>query len=219
MRWLQCVAACLLLFGCLSGAQAGSYEDFFRAIVTDDTAVVRDLLRRGFDPNTRDPSGQDPLYLALRQPALKVAEVLVTWPKTKVDLRNQADETPLMMAALKGHVDLARALIVREADVNKPGWTPLHYAATSGHVAMIELLLDNHAYIDAESPNGSTPLMMAARYGSLAAVQALLDAGADSTIKNQLGMTAIDFANSASRPDVADLIAQQHRKQRPAGKW
>ena len=57
------------------------------------------------------------------------------------------------------------------ADVNKPGWTPLHYAATHGHLAIMDLLLEEHAYIDAESPNGTTPLMMAAHYGTPAAVK------------------------------------------------
>ena len=102
-----------------------------------------------------------------------------------------------MMAALKGHLDLVKKLIDRGADVNKPGWTPLHYAATSGHLAIMELLLEHHAFIDAESPNGTTPLMMAAHYGTPAAVKLLLEAGADPTMKNQLGLTAIDFAHRA----------------------
>jgi len=39
------------------------------------------------------------------------------------------------------------------------------------------LLLDEHAYIDAASPNGTTPLMMAAHYGTPSAVKLLLEAG------------------------------------------
>ena len=86
-----------------------------------------------------------------------------------------------------------KALIARGADVNKTGWAPLHYAASAGtpqHTAIIALLLENHAYIDATSPNGTTPLMMAAHYGSNDAVQLLLDEGADPTLKNQLGLSA-----------------------------
>ena len=124
-----------------------------------------------------------------------------------------------MMAALKGQVDLVKKLIERNADVNKTGWTPLHYAATNGHLAIIELLLENHAYIDAESPNGTTPLMMAAHYGSPAAVKLLLEAGADPGLKNQLGLTAADFAKRANRQDAADLIAGAVRGAQPKGKW
>jgi len=121
--------------------------------------------------------------------------------------------------ALRGHIDMARKLIARGADVNKTGWTPLHYAATSGHVPLIDLLLENHAYIDAESPNGTTPLMMAAQYGSTEAVKLLLESGADATIKNQLGMTAVDFAQRASRPDAIALITTKIKAGQPKGKW
>ena len=185
----------------------------------DNPAAITALLQRGFDPDTPDPKGLPGLYLALRDSSLKAAQALIDWPKTNVDARTPQDESPLMMAALKGHLELARKLIGRDADVNKTGWTPLHYAATNGHVAIIELLLERHAYIDAESPNGTTPLMMAAHYGSTAAVKVLLDAGADPKLRNQLGLSAIDFANRAGRRDSAELIAAFVRKSQPKGKW
>lgn len=198
---------------------AGSYEDFFVAIKQDDGGAITNLLRRGFDPNTPNPEGLPGLYLALREPSLKVAEALIAWPKTNVEIRTAQDESPLMMAAFKGHLELAKKLIERGADVNKTGWAPLHYAATNGHLAVMELLLDNHAYIDAESPNGTTPLMMAAHYGTPAAVKLLLQAGADASLKNQLGLTAIDFAHRANRKDSAELIAASVRAAQPKGKW
>ncbi len=200
-------------------ANAGSYEDFFIAIKRDDPATITALLNRGFDPNTRDPDGLPGLYLAVREPSLKAAEALIAWPKSNVEVRTAQDESPLMMAALKGHLDLARKLIARDADVNKPGWTPLHYAATNGHVAVISLLLEHHAYIDAESPNGTTPLMMAAHYGSPETVKLLLEAGADPALKNKLGLTAIDFAQRANRTDSAALIAAFVRGKQPKGQW
>ena len=209
----------LVVFMWFSSAQAGSYEDYFQAIKQDDPQVVTSLLARGFDPNALNPAGIHGLMLAMQEGSLKVADVLTEWPKTQVEWRSPKDESPLMIAALKGHTDLARKLIARGADVNKPGWAPLHYAATNGHLAMIELLLDQHAYIDAPSPNKSTPLMMAALYGTPAAVKLLLDAGADATIRNELGLTAIDFANRAQRKDAAELIAAAIRSKGPRGKW
>lgn len=202
-----------------SSSFAGSYDDFFSAIKRDDARAVRTLLERGFDPDTLDPKGLSGLYLALREPSPKVAAALIEWPKTNVEIRTRDDESPLMMAALKGHLDLARQLIDRGADVNKTGWTPLHYAATGGHLAIMELLLEHHAYIDAESPNGTTPLMMAAQYGSIDAVKLLLEAGADPRLKNQLGLSAIDFAHRVNRAEAAELIAQAVRRAQPKGKW
>ena len=209
----------LYIFIGFSGASAGSFDDFFTAVNRDDPVTLESLLKRGFDPNTSNAQGQYGLFLALREGSLKVARVLVDWPGTRVETRNAADESALMMAALKGHVDLARRLIARGADVNKTGWAPLHYAATGSHAALISMLLDAHAYIDAESPNGTTPLMMASQYGSAAAVRQLLEAGADASLKNQLGLTAQDFALRSGRQEVFDMIAGHLRKQRPAATW
>jgi hypothetical protein len=209
----------LILAICFSAANAGSYEDFFRAVMQDDDGEVAALLQRGFDPNTVDPKGLSGLYLALREPSPKVAAMLIAWPKTNVEIRTAEDESPLMLAALKGQLDMVRRLIARGADVNKTGWAPLHYAATNGHLEIMQLLLDENAYIDAESPNGTTPLMMAAQYGSAPAVKLLLDAGADPRLKNKLGLTAIDFAYRAGRQESADLIAEAIRRAQPKGKW
>ena len=200
-------------------ASAGTYDDFFRAIKQDDVRTISALLGRGFDPNTPDPQGVHGLLLALREPSLRAAEVLVDWPKTRVDIRTPNDESPLMLAALKGHQQLARKLIAKGADVNKTGWAPLHYAATGGHLEIIAMLLDQHAYIDAESPNATTPLMMAAHYGTPAAVRQLLEAGADPGLKNQLGLSAIDFANRANRKEAASLIGAFVRSTHPKGRW
>ena len=198
---------------------AGSYEDFFAAIKQDNPGVIRQLLTRGFDANTVDPKGQPGLYIAIQEPSPKAAQALLDWPKTNVNAINANGESPLMLAAIKGQLETVAALIKRDADVNKTGWTPLHYAASKGHLTVMSLLLENHAYIDAESPNGTTPLMMAAQYGTGPAVQLLLDAGADPLLKNQQGLTAIDFARRVSRTESMDLIATAVRKRQATGKW
>lgn len=185
---------------------AGSYEDFFKAVQFDNVRVVQGLLQRGFDPNTVNPDGVPALMLAVREPSLKVAELLAAHPDTKTEVRNSNDESVLMLAAIKGYLSLVQKLVDNDADVNKTGWTALHYAASGGHVPVIAHLLEHSAYIDAESPNGTTPLMMAAMYGSPEAVKHLIQAGADLTIKNQLGLTALDFAVRGQRQNAKELI-------------
>ena len=209
----------LIVFYGYSFSYAGSYDDFFIAIKRDDAGTVTTLLNRGFDVNTLNPAGEHGLFLAIREPSLKVAGVLINWSKTNVESRTQQDESPLMLASLKGLTEVCQQLIEKDADVNKPGWTPLHYAATNGHLAVISLLLDNHAYIDAASPNGSTPLMMAAHYGTPSAVTLLLEAGADPLLKNDQGLSAIDFAQRGNRPDSAEIIAAFIRRRQPKGIW
>jgi len=187
-------------------AFAGSYDDYFSAIKNDNAQAIKVLIQRGFDPNTIDPQARHGLTMALADSAFNAADALLAAPGINVNYLNSQDESPLMYAALKGHLALAKKLILKDADVNKTGWTPLHYAATSGHVEMIRLLLEHHAYVDAESPNGTTPLMMAAQYGSGAAVQLLLDEGAQPLQTNQQGLAALDFAQRGGRPDAIELL-------------
>lgn len=209
----------LVVFIGFSTAKAGSYEDFFRAIDREDARTVEQLLERGIDPNTPNPAGIPALMLALKLPTPAVATALLVRPDIKVEVRNAQDESPLMLAALAGDLEICQTLIQRDADVNKPGWAPLHYAATNSHIPVIQLLLDNHAYIDAASPNGSTPLMMAAMYGNASAVKLLLESGADPSLKNALGLTAIDFAQRVKKSESVEVIAAFVRAQRPKGAW
>ena len=209
----------LIVFIGFSHAQAGSYEDFFAAIKSDDAVKIRQLLARGFDANSPNPQGQYGLILAIREPSLKAASALIDAPKINLNAANDLGETPLMLAALKGHLDLVKKLAAKGANVNKTGWTPLHYAASNGHTDVIKLLLENYAYIDAESPNGSTPLMMASMYGNPQSVKMLLDEGADPLLKNQIGLTALQFAQRANRPDSAELLTKAMRSKQLTGTW
>lgn len=151
-----------------------------------------------------------------------MANFLLAQTVVDVDAVNRHGENALMMAALKGHLSEARRLIARGAQVNKPEWAPLHYAASTDRpqsLEMVHLLLEHHAYIDAVSPNGTTPLMMAAFYGSTALVELLLDAGADPLLRNEQGLSAIDFARRAGRQSDVDLIARAVRQRQPTGRW
>lgn len=212
----QFMAQLVLLVG-VSVAQAGAYEDFFKAVNGDDAATVDSLLARGFDPNARDEKGQNPLYLAQREGAFKVATLLLAHPQLRIDLPNSAGETALMMAALRDHdswvarlLDLG-ARIEGAAEAGKPGWTPLHYAATAPGIKALVLLLARGARIDARSPNGTTPLMMAAQYGPEDAVLALLKQGADLRLRNDQNLAPADFAQRGGRESLASRLAASTR--------
>ena len=195
-------------------AKAGSYDDFFEALKTDEAQVVAKVLARGFDPNTLSPDGQYPLVLAIRRPSPAVLDLLLRAKGLRAEVRNAKDESPLMLASMAGMVDVCKRLITLDADVNKTGWTPLHYAASAGHVEVIKLLLKHSAYIDAESPSKTTPLMMAAMYGNPQSVELLLEEGADASLKNDKGMTALDFADVANKQAAAKLLLR-HMISRP----
>jgi hypothetical protein len=196
-----------------SFAHAGAYEDFFRAVKTDDAAAIQSLLQRGLDPNLIEPDrGDSGLILALRNNSMKVFALLLNAHGTDIEIRARNGDTALMIACYTANKPAVEALLAKGAQVNKTGWTPLHYAAASGNNEIVQLLLDKSAYIDAESPNKTTPIMMAARSGHIMTVKLLLDEGADATLKNDRGMTAIDFARAHNQKDIAEGLTYRLKK-------
>lgn len=199
------VAAGVVALGC-PPARADTYKDFFKAVERDDGRTVARLLQRGFDPNARDERGQPALVLALKEDALAAAQALWAHPQLDLEIANAAGETPLMMAALRGHVDWMKRLIARGARVHREGWSPMHYAASSAEPEPVAVMLQAGAPVEAVAPNGNTPLMMAAGYGSIDAARMLLQRGADARSVNKAGLGAADFARRASRDRLAEEL-------------
>ena len=201
-KYLRCVIY-IVFATCFSSAWADDKVSFFRAVNIDNVSTVETLLAAGFDPNTLDEKGQTPLYMALREDAPKVVKALLAHPAIKPDLANAVNETPLMLAALRGNLPAAIALVEKGAAINRSGWTPLHYAASGPHTELVEWLVGKGAALEAESPNKTTPLMMASRYGSDASALFLLDRGASPKARNDQGLNAADFARLAAREKLS----------------
>lgn len=193
--------------GFSGSAHAGSYEDFFTAIARDNASEITDLLKRGFDVNSRSTKGQHGLFEALQKDSQKAAVALLESAALDVNALNDKGESLLMMAALKGKVALCELLLKRGAKVNKEGWTPLHYAATGPEPQTVALMLARGAELEAESPNKNTALMMAVRFGPEASVDLLLARGADLKRVNAGGWNAVELAANAGRGVLSKRLA------------
>jgi ankyrin repeat protein len=209
-RRTMTVLTCLLVLAALPCvAFADTISDFFKGVKNDNYTVVSSLLQRGLSPNlVEETRGDTGLILALREDSNKVFNILLNTPGVDLEMRAKNGDTALMIASYKGNVAAVKALLAKEAEVNNQGWTALHYAASIGNDDIVRMLLEASAYIDAESPNSTTPLMMAAGAGRVTTVKLLLDEGADATLKNNIGMTALDFAQQASQTFVLDDITK-----------
>jgi uncharacterized protein len=212
-RLLQALSAGALTSLLPAAVRAGAYDDFFKAAKIDDPDTLKSLLARGLDPNLIEPGrGETGLMVALRENAMGAFDVLVNARDINLEAKANNGDTALMIACFTGNKRGVQALLERNAEVNRPGWTPLHYAAAIGNNEIVQMLLEKSAYIDAESPNKTTPIMMAARGGHILTVKLLLDEGADATLKNELGMTAIDFAEKYNHTDIAEGLTSRLKK-------
>ncbi|EOA03128.1 ankyrin repeat domain-containing protein [Herbaspirillum sp. BH-1] len=195
-------------------ARAGAYEEYFQAIRMDNVYFLKQLMQRGMGPNLIEPKrGYTGLMLSIREDSMKAFEVLVNAPDVNLEAQATNGDTPLMLASFYGNIPVVKLLLSREVEVNRPGWTALHYAAINGSSEIVKLLLDASAYVDAESPDDKmTPVMLAAMRGRVAAVEVLRDNGADLTLKNKDGLTAMDLARRYGQEGVIDALNEKPRQ-------
>lgn len=180
----------------LAVAQTGgsaAASAFFQALEQNDAKTVRTWLLRGMDPNRETADKVPAIVFAASHKAYSAVLALLESPETDINRTNPRGENALMMASFHGEAQIVQALIKKGAEVNKTDWAPLHYAATGGHAEIAKLLLDNHAYVDAQSPNKTTPLMMAARHKNVTLAKLLVEEGADPTQRNEAGLTVADY--------------------------
>ncbi|MCU6499241.1 ankyrin repeat domain-containing protein [Rugamonas sp. A1-17] len=207
-RLLLTAMAAVLTLPALAAEQTDDEVDLFRAIQLDNVSGVKKLLERGLSPNLREPGGETALIIAMRYEAYRVATLLMDQPGIDLEAKAPNGNTALMMAAFRQNKAAVLDMIKRGAQVNQKGWTALHYAAAAGSTEITSILLEHHAYIDAESPSGMTPLMIAAREGQEKVVELLLEQGADATLKDGgFHQTAAEFATKADKPWIAKTIA------------
>ncbi len=178
-------------------------EDFWLELRRDNEGAVQTWLLRGVDSNAAHPQYGPAIVYAARERSWKSLRMLAQLTGTRVDAPNPLGETALMLAALHGELNAVKLLIARGAEVNREGWTPLHYAASGGHVEIVRYLLEQSAYIDAQSPNRTTPLMMAARQQHTSTVKLLIEEGADPTPRNEAGLDAAAYMQRLGETDAA----------------
>jgi hypothetical protein len=206
-RWLALTFGALLATAAGAGSAQQLHEDFMLAVANDRAADVRAMLVRGIDPNSVDRDGTPALVVAVREGNAATVDVLLAG-RANVEARNQFGDTALMLAALKGRLDIVQKLRGRGAALDPPGWTALIYAATGGHDDVVRFLLAEGANIDAASPNGTSALMMAVRENRTSTAELLISRGANVNHRNENGASALQWAK---RNESAALVARLQR--------
>lgn len=131
----------------------------------------------------------------------------------------EAGDTPLYFAARgrgKERVAVARLLISRGADVNRPSQCILHGPAYEGDAPMLRLLLESGADPDTASEQGIAPLHEAIYCGWYAGfsgkreiVRLLLDHGASIDPVNDRGETPLFLAADIGNVPVFHLLRER----------
>ena len=154
------------------------------------------------DINTLDdrtPPNNSQLHMLVGYPKLRpfVEDLLARGANPNI--LNKANETPLMLVCERGTLEDAKLLIDNGADVNRvrdDNEGAIYLATRYGAHDILDYLCkikDANLNI-AEELTGNTPLLHAAESNDIESVKILCRNGADSTIKDLGGKTAIELA-------------------------
>uniref|UniRef100_A0A3Q2WVL9 Kinase D-interacting substrate 220b n=1 Tax=Haplochromis burtoni TaxID=8153 RepID=A0A3Q2WVL9_HAPBU len=133
----------------------------------------------------------------------------------EVDGRSDNGQTPLMLAAEQGSLEIVQELIRRGANVNLDDvdcWSALISAAKEGHVEVVKELLENSAYIEHRDMGGWTALTWAAYKGRVEVAKLLLEHGANPNTTGQYSVYPIIWAAGRGHADIVKLLLQNGAK-------
>ncbi|XP_022606939.1 kinase D-interacting substrate of 220 kDa isoform X1 [Seriola dumerili] len=132
-----------------------------------------------------------------------------------VDSRSDNGQTPLMVAAEQGNLEIVQELIRRGANVNLDDvdcWTALISAAKEGHIEVVRELLENNANLEHRDMGGWTALMWAAYKGCTDVAELLLEKGANPHITGQYSVYPIIWAAGRGHAEIVHLLLQHGAK-------
>ncbi|HEX7151658.1 MAG TPA: ankyrin repeat domain-containing protein [Thermoanaerobaculia bacterium] len=177
------------------------------------TASLEQLLAAGANINAKDKDGWTALMYAAVGGEWQTLEPLIA-KKADLEATDKDGYTAFTMALVQGKGGIAERLIKAGANTTKPtakGYTPLIIATTGRDLKSVRLVLEHtKADVNGRDDEGWTPLEMAAYYGDSQVAMDLLRHGADPSLKDKEGKTALDRAKELEHKEMIALLT---------GKW
>ena len=167
-------------------------------------SVATFLIEHGANVDLQDENGNTALHHTLYGSDVS-CEILSCLTGSGADVNgvNKVKHTPLMIAAIRGHINALTLLIKHGADVDlqdSDGYKALHFAVYGSDISseMFSCLIGIGADVNARTNNGVTPLMIAAEEGHINAVTSLVKCGANVHLQDKYDNTALHYAAGLS---------------------
>lgn len=183
------------------------------AAAAGDAATVSLAIRAGAALEARDGRGRTALLLASAADHVEAASVLVAAGADPDALDDQRD-TPWLVTGVTGSVAMAEVLLAAEPDltiVNRYGGISIIPAGERGHVEYLERVLQTDIDVDHVNDLGWTALLEAVILGDggprhQETVRVLLEGGADRSIADRGGVTALEHARASGYDEIVALL-------------
>lgn len=169
------------------GADSYGNTPLHQACYNGHSETVSAILKnQGVNVDATNDAGETPMYIAVRESNLYVAELLV---KAGADVNRRTDngENLIHIATKQRKLHMVSMLVKNGADINvrnKSGETPLICAIKSTDsqkpsVDIVELLLAHKADVDCKDMWGKSALHYATNHNNSAIIEMLFEAGAE----------------------------------------
>ena len=162
---------------------------------------------------------QQRLYVAARDGRVsEVSSLLSDQPEINVNWTNEDHWTPLIVASLRGHVEVVK-LLLAHPDINinlrsNSGSTPILLGCWNGKVSVVEVLLkDPRVDVKLDDDDGCTPLWHASCKGKHEVIEWLIASDRElGDVKNKKaiwggkGYTALEIARKLKKTEAVSVL-------------
>lgn len=195
----------------LNAIDADGYTPLRYAIQFDYLDVLNELIKAGCDLRVLDKSGtsaMDSAVLAGKK------DLVVILHKAGASLGAASKEslgTPLIMAVIGGHPEIARYLVDQGApldDQASNGRAAIHCAVQEGNLELATLLAERGANLNLRTQLDETPLCIAVQEHNIDMLNVLLKFKADPNVPCHFEFTPFMSARTKGYEDFATLLAE-----------
>ncbi len=211
----------------VTASMAGPDGDLRTAAKQGSLKGVRSALSRGAGVNAAARDGSTALHYASARGYTNTARILIRGG-ADLDAKRRDGRTPLILAVAGKHADTARLLVDEGADVNARDdllITALMFASYNGMTETVSLLIEKGAAVDRRNVLGMTALIYTAKYpagspelsrsrGDVA--KRLIAGGADATIKDSEGSSALSYARASGSNDLSSDLPDKPGREESA---
>uniref|UniRef100_A0A7S0SLN4 Ankyrin repeat domain-containing protein n=1 Tax=Mantoniella antarctica TaxID=81844 RepID=A0A7S0SLN4_9CHLO len=178
----------------------------FMAAQNGEIENVRKQIEAGVDPNSKMNDGLTPLFMAVANKRIDMANLLLDKGADVDCTLNDSHATPLCLAAQHGDMPFVKLLLDRGADprvVMKGGIGAFFLAVQGPSLEVAALFLEKGADVNCQMEStGATPLIVAALKNKLEAVELLLSRGADAGVHLRDGVMLFKCAEELMIQDT-----------------
>ncbi|XP_044501992.1 ankyrin-3-like isoform X2 [Mangifera indica] len=172
--------------------------------------AVLDVIKSGKIPKSSNISIFSPLMLVAQAGDIEALKALIRWGEVNLDYQDDNGFSAVMVAALKGHVEVFRLLVFAGADVklvNKSGKTAIMLSELNQNRDLFEKVMLEFALEKGNRfAGGFYALHCAARRGDLDAVKLLMSRGYDVNVPDGSGYTPLMLAAREGHGPMCELL-------------